>query len=50
MASDLSSDTDPDLLQKVADFFISNYQYDRAVDVLATAGKVIFIFYYSANF
>ncbi|KAK6625633.1 hypothetical protein RUM43_005932 [Polyplax serrata] len=39
MSSDLSADTDPFLLQRVSDFFISNYQYDRAVDVLATAGK-----------
>lgn len=44
ISSDLSSDTDPALLEKVAEYFISNHNYERAVDILATAQKVFLTF------
>ena len=40
ISEDLDDKTDPELLQRCADFFIENHQYDRAVDLLAIARKV----------
>ena len=40
ISEDLDDKTDPELLQRCADFFIDNGQYDRAVDLLAVAKKV----------
>jgi intraflagellar transport protein 140 len=40
ISENLDSSTDPQLLQRCADFFIENNQFDRAVDLLATAKKV----------
>ena len=39
ISEDLDDKTDPELLQRCADFFIDNGQYDRAVDLLAVAKK-----------
>ena len=39
ISEDLDDKTDPELLQRCADFFIDNGQYDRAVDLLAVARK-----------
>ncbi|EKX53449.1 hypothetical protein GUITHDRAFT_84428 [Guillardia theta CCMP2712] len=36
ISDDLGSDTDPDLLQKVGDFFMSHSQYDKAVQLFVT--------------
>jgi hypothetical protein len=36
IADDLGSDTDPALLRKVGDFFMSNSQYDKAVHLFIT--------------
>ena len=36
IADDLGSDTDPALLRKVGDFFMSNAQYDKAVHLFIT--------------
>ena len=43
ISEDLDDKTDPELLQRCADFFIENHQFDRAVDLLAIAKKVCFI-------
>lgn len=40
ISEDLDDKTDPELLQRCADFFVDNQQYDRAVDLLAIARKV----------
>lgn len=40
ISSDLNDKTDPQLLQKCADFFMSNSQFDRAVDLLANGKQV----------
>lgn len=40
ISEDLDDKTDPQLLQRCADFFIENGQFDRAVDLLAIAKKV----------
>lgn len=40
MSSDLDANSDPALVQKCADYFITNEQYDKAVDLLAIAKKV----------
>lgn len=40
MTADLDSHSDPALVQKCADYFIENQQYDKAVDLLAVAKKV----------
>ena len=40
ISEDLDDKADPELLQRCADFFIDNGQYDRAVDLLAIAKKV----------
>lgn len=40
MTSDLDSNSDPILVQKCAEYFINNHQYDKAVDLLAVAKKV----------
>ncbi|KAL0273238.1 UNVERIFIED_CONTAM: hypothetical protein PYX00_005959 [Menopon gallinae] len=39
ISTNLTGQTDPSLLQRVADYFLTNGQYERAVDILATAGK-----------
>ena len=41
IALDLDSKADPALLQKVADYFLENNQFDKAVDLLAIAKKVM---------
>lgn len=40
IATDLDSESDPALIQKCAEFFVSNQQYEKAVDLLAIAHKV----------
>ena len=40
VSEDLDESTDPQLLQRCADFFIDNSQFDRAVDLLALAKRV----------
>ena len=40
ISEDLDDKADPHLLQRCADFFIENSQFDRAVDLLAAAKKV----------
>ena len=40
VSEDLDERTDPQLLQRCADFFIENSQFDRAVDLLALAKRV----------
>ncbi|KAK2157995.1 hypothetical protein LSH36_179g04000 [Paralvinella palmiformis] len=39
ISEDLDEKTDPELLQRCADFFIENGQFDRAVDLLAVGKK-----------
>ena len=41
ISSDLDERADPELLQRCADFFLENGQYDKAVDLLAIGKKVI---------
>jgi intraflagellar transport protein 140 len=43
ISEDLDDKTDPELLQRCADFFIENGQFDRAVDLLAVGKKVCWI-------
>lgn len=40
VSGDLDEKADPEVLQRCADFFIENEQYDKAVDLLAIAKKV----------
>lgn len=40
VAMDLTSEHDPELVQRVAQYFIENGQYERAVDLLAIGKKV----------
>ena len=40
ISSDLDERADPELLQRCADFFLENGQYDKAVDLLAIGKKV----------
>ena len=40
ISEDLDETTDPELLQRCADFFTENSQFDRAVDLLGAAKKV----------
>ena len=40
VSEDLNEKTDPELLQRCADYFIENSQFDRAVDLLAIGRKV----------
>ena len=40
ISDDLDQKADPELLQRCANFFTDNGQYDKAVDLLATARKV----------
>jgi len=40
VSESLDERTDPLLLQRCADFFIENSQFDRAVDLLAAARRV----------
>ena len=47
ISEDLDDKTDPELLQRCADFFIDNGQYDRAVDLLAVAKKASRPVYFS---
>lgn len=39
VASDLNGESDPALIEKCAEFFVSNEQFDKAVDLLAIAKK-----------
>ncbi|CAH1793664.1 unnamed protein product [Owenia fusiformis] len=41
IAEDLTDTTDPELLQRCADFFMENGQFDKAVDLLAVGKKYI---------
>ena len=53
VSESLDESTDPQLLQRCADFFIDNSQFDRAVDLLAAAKRVRFsifnILFYSVR-
>lgn len=40
ISGDLDERADPELLQRCADFFLENGQYDKAVDLLAIGKKV----------
>lgn len=40
ISGDLDERADPELLQRCADFFLENEQYDKAVDLLAIGRKV----------
>lgn len=40
MTSDLDESSDPVLVEKCAEYFISNQQFDKAVDLLAVVKKV----------
>jgi intraflagellar transport protein 140 len=37
IATDLDADSDPALVEKCADYFVTNEQFDKAVDMLAIA-------------
>ncbi|XP_063916884.1 intraflagellar transport protein 140 homolog [Zophobas morio] len=39
IATDLDADSDPALVEKCADYFVTNEQFDKAVDLLAIAKK-----------
>lgn len=41
IATDLDADSDPALVQKCADYFVNNEQFDKAVDLLAVGKKVL---------
>ena len=41
ISEDLDESADPELVARCADFFIENSQFDRAVDLLAVARKVM---------
>lgn len=45
MTSDLDANSDPALVERCAEYFISNQQYDKAVDLLAVAKKVSICYY-----
>lgn len=40
IATSLDTDSDPALIEKCADYFITNQQFDKAVDLLAVGKKV----------
>lgn len=40
IASELDAASDPKLIQKCADYFCTNQQFDKAVDLLAVGKKV----------
>lgn len=40
IAEDLNENSDPALLARCSDFFITHYQYDKAVELLVAAKKV----------
>lgn len=40
IATDLDSDSDPALLLKCAEYFVSNKQFDKAVNLLAIGKEV----------
>ena len=40
ISGDLDERADPELLQRCADFFLENGQYDKAVDLLGIGKKV----------
>lgn len=40
IATELDSDSDPALVAKCAEYFITNSQFDKAVDLLAIGKKV----------
>ena len=42
VAEDLDENTDPEMLNKCAAFFLEHEQYDKAVDLLVVGKKVIF--------
>lgn len=43
LTSDLDAISDPVLVQKCAEYFIQNQQFDKAVNLLATTQKVSYI-------
>ena len=43
MAQDLNKDSDPRVLERCAEFFSHNQQYDKAVELLAYAKKVCIV-------
>lgn len=50
ISSDLDERADPELLQRCANFFLDNGQYDKAVDLLAMGKKVVsFMFILLSN-
>lgn len=40
VATSLDAESDPALIEKCADYFVSNQQFDKAVDLLAVGKKV----------
>lgn len=40
IATELNANSDPALIQKCAEYFVTNEQYDKAVDLMAIAKKV----------
>lgn len=42
VATSLDAESDPALIEKCADYFVSNQQFDKAVDLLAVGKKVCF--------
>ena len=40
IALDLTAKHDPAVIQKVADYFVENEQYDKAIDLLAIGKRV----------
>ena len=45
ISEDLDENADPEVLRKCAEFFISHDQFDKAVNLLVVAKKVIQIIY-----
>ena len=45
ISEDLDERTDPDMLNKCAEFFIDHGQFDRAVNLLIVAKRVSFLFH-----
>ena len=43
ISESLTSNTDPEVLKRCAQFFLDNGQFDRAVDLLAIGKKVLYI-------
>ncbi len=40
IADDLSEDSNPEMTKRVADYFIENNQFDRALELLVKGGQV----------